>query len=216
MGITLLSRSLTADGRAGRRRVELRPANHRQLDEQPCAHGRGDEGGGGITSKRQGLPRSSRGANRRLACGRLVGCREVHGGHACSIEQTMHRSQKVESGSLNGLCALRGDRPSTRWARCSTRLACVSRGATAVVAAVLVAVGLLQTHVLLSGTRPVGRQRNPWLGDHRAAWFDQASQLPSRSAETLGVLGLAALVVVVLAWRRRWWQVAVARVGARA
>ena len=80
----------------------------------------------------------------------------------------------------------------------------------AVVAAVLVAVGLLLTHVLLSGT--LGRwddSATRWLADHRVAWLDQASQLLSRSADTLGVLGLAALVVVVLAWRHRWWQVAV-------
>ena len=80
----------------------------------------------------------------------------------------------------------------------------------AVVAAVLVAVGVLLTHVLLSGT--LGRwddSATRWLADHRVAWLDQASQLLSRSADTLGVLGLAALVVVVLAWHRRWWQVAV-------
>jgi len=48
-----------------------------------------------------------------------------------------------------------------------------------------------------------------WLAEHRTPWLDGVTSAFSRSADTLGAIAVAVLISIVLAVRRRWWQVAV-------
>ena len=114
---------------------------------------------------------------------------------------------KYVIGSLGALGETIGS--GLRWVP-ALRTAGVLVAGYTVVAAVLGALGLFLTKVLLLGS--VGRwdrTATSWLAEHRVGWLDQTSGLLSLSADTLGAIGLATLVVVVLACRRRWWQVAV-------
>jgi undecaprenyl-diphosphatase len=80
----------------------------------------------------------------------------------------------------------------------------------AIVVLTMCALGLLLTHVLLHGR--VGdwdTGATGWVADHRGPWLDHASGILSRSADTLGVVAVAAIVIVVLALHRRWRFIAV-------
>ena len=73
----------------------------------------------------------------------------------------------------------------------------------------LVLAGLLLTHVLVHGT--VGRWDDGstrWLAEHRDGTFDAVTKIFSRSADTFGIIAIALVVVLVLAAKRRWPQVA--------
>jgi undecaprenyl-diphosphatase len=87
-------------------------------------------------------------------------------------------------------------------------------GGYAVITAALVAVGLLLTKVLLSG--PVGSfddSVTSWLAEHRTAALDSLTNVLSRSADTLGAIGIAILVSIVLAIGRRWRAIAALFLG---
>jgi len=78
-------------------------------------------------------------------------------------------------------------------------------GYLAIVSA-LVLSGLLLTHVLAHG--PLGRwdeSSTLWLSLHRHAALNTVTGILTRSADTLGVIG-GALVVVAVLWRRRRWE----------
>ena len=78
----------------------------------------------------------------------------------------------------------------------------------------LVLAGLLLTHVLLDG--PVGRwdtSSTRWLSAHRGGVLDGVTAFASRSADTLGIIAGAVVVLIVLATRRRWAQMAVLVTG---
>ena len=69
--------------------------------------------------------------------------------------------------------------------------------------------GLLLTHVLVDGT--LGRWDDGstrWLAEHREGTFDAITKVFSRSADTFGIILIALVVVIVLAAKRRWPQVA--------
>jgi len=83
-----------------------------------------------------------------------------------------------------------------------------------VVVGIMVALGLLVTKLLTTG--PVGRadeSATRWLSEHRDGTLDFVTSVLSRSADTTGAIGVALLVVVVLAHRRRWHDVGVLVVG---
>jgi undecaprenyl-diphosphatase len=70
--------------------------------------------------------------------------------------------------------------------------------------------GLLLTHVFLHGT--IGRwddSSTGWLSGHRTGALDAMTVLAARSADTVGILGVAVIVLVVLWARHRWDQMAV-------
>ena len=70
--------------------------------------------------------------------------------------------------------------------------------------AILVALGLLLTEVLLDG--PVGRWDHAvdrWFFVHRESTFDAITEWGSRLGDTAAVVGIAALAVVILAIARR-------------
>jgi undecaprenyl-diphosphatase len=80
--------------------------------------------------------------------------------------------------------------------------------------ATLVLTGLLLTHVLANGT--VGRwdaTSTHWLATHRDSGLDAATNVLSRSADTLGIIAAALVVVIVVGLRRRWDQVAILVTG---
>jgi membrane-associated phospholipid phosphatase len=84
----------------------------------------------------------------------------------------------------------------------------VALGYLAVVAA-LVLCGHLLTQVLVEG--PLGHwdeTSTRWLALHRTNGLDGLTAVVSRSADTLGVIASAAVVLVVLWLRRRWHQMA--------
>jgi len=84
-------------------------------------------------------------------------------------------------------------------------VASVVVGGYVAITATLVAVGLLLTKVLLSG--PVGSfddSVTSWFADHRTSALDSLTNIVSRSADTLGAIGIAILVSIVLAIARRW------------
>lgn len=88
--------------------------------------------------------------------------------------------------------------------------AAVVLGGYLVVVSALVLAGLLLTHVLLDGT--LGRWDDTsthWLSTHRNGGLDDITALGSRSANTFGILAVAAVVLVVLWIRHRWDQMAV-------
>jgi undecaprenyl-diphosphatase len=78
-------------------------------------------------------------------------------------------------------------------------------GALATIAALVLA-GLLLTHVLAQGT--VGHwdeASTRWLATHRDSGLDALTNALSRSADTMGIIAVALVVSIVLAWRR-WWR----------
>ncbi len=84
----------------------------------------------------------------------------------------------------------------------------------AAVVTTLVLTGLLLTHVLLDGS--VGRwdtDSTRWLAEHRTGFLDDVTGIASRSADTLGIIAVALVVVIVLATRHRWRQAAVLVTG---
>jgi undecaprenyl-diphosphatase len=86
-------------------------------------------------------------------------------------------------------------------------------GYLAIVSA-LVLSGLLLTHVLAHGS--LGRwdeSSTLWLSLHRHAGLDTFTEILTRSADTLGVIGGALVVVAVLWHRRRWEHIAVLVTG---
>src|SRR3954469_9906326 len=84
----------------------------------------------------------------------------------------------------------------------------VAAGYASMVAALL-AVGLVLTKVLLSG--PVGRfddRATGWLADHRMSALDSITNLVSRSADTLGAIGIGIIVAIAFAIARQWRAIA--------
>ena len=84
----------------------------------------------------------------------------------------------------------------------------------AAVVATLLLTGLLLTHVLLDGS--LGRwdvDSTRWLSEHRTGFLDNVTGIASRSADTLGIIAVALVVVIVLATRHRWRQAAVLVTG---
>ena len=78
-----------------------------------------------------------------------------------------------------------------------------------VMTAILVALGLLLTKVLLDG--PVGRwdyALDRWFFVQRQATFDAITEWGSMLGDTMAVVGVAALAVVVLAIGRHWAHIA--------
>jgi membrane-associated phospholipid phosphatase len=87
----------------------------------------------------------------------------------------------------------------------------IAVGATGyvVITALLVALGLLLTEVLLDG--PVGRWDQAvdrWFFVSREATFDAITEWGSRLGDTAAVVGIAALAVVILAIGRHWAHIA--------
>jgi membrane-associated phospholipid phosphatase len=83
-----------------------------------------------------------------------------------------------------------------------------------VVAGTMLALGLLVTKLLANG--PVGRadeSATRWLSQHRDGVLDFATSVLSRSADTVGAIAVALLVVIVLARRRHWHEVGVLVAG---
>lgn len=81
--------------------------------------------------------------------------------------------------------------------------AAVVAGGYLAMVAVLILCGLVLTHWLLSG--PVGRvddDSTRWLSVHRTGLLDAATGVLSRSADTVGILAIAAVVLLFL-WRAR-------------
>ena len=79
-----------------------------------------------------------------------------------------------------------------------------------VTVATLVLSGLLLTHVLVHGR--LGRwdeSSTRWLSLHRHGGLDTMTGLLTRSADTLGIIVAALAVLVLLATRHRWTQMAV-------
>lgn len=84
----------------------------------------------------------------------------------------------------------------------------------AAVVATLVLTGLLLTHILLDGS--LGRWdtgSTRWLSEHRSGPLDDLTAIASRSADTLGIIAVALVVVMVLAALHRWRQAAVLVTG---
>lgn len=106
------------------------------------------------------------------------------------------------------------DRPSPGGPRgLSSAAAIVVAGYLATVVT-LVLTGLLLTHVLLDG--PVGRWdtgSTRWLAEHRTGFLDGVMAFASRSADTFGIIAVAAIVLVVLGTRRRWQHMALLVTG---
>jgi undecaprenyl-diphosphatase len=78
-----------------------------------------------------------------------------------------------------------------------------------VMTAVLVALGLVLTKLLLEG--PVGRwdvSVDRWFFEVRTSSLDALTEWGSRLGDTLTVIGIAAVAVVVLALKRRWAHIA--------
>jgi undecaprenyl-diphosphatase len=78
-----------------------------------------------------------------------------------------------------------------------------------VMTAVLVALGLVLTRLLLDG--PVGRwdvALDRWFFEVRTASFDALTEWGSRLGDTITVIGIAAVVVLVLAIGRHWAHIA--------
>lgn len=102
-----------------------------------------------------------------------------------------------------------GARPS----RIRPAVVVVVVGWLAIVSA-LVSAGLLLTHVLLDGT--LGRwdtTSTRWLSTNRGGVLDGVTGVASRSADTFGIIAVALVVLIVLATRRRWAQMAVLLTG---
>ena len=84
----------------------------------------------------------------------------------------------------------------------------------AAVAASLIGLGLLLTHLLLSG--PIGQGDDAatrWLSQHRTGALDGVTSLLSLSADTIGAIGIALVVALVFAFGRRWQAIAALVVG---
>jgi membrane-associated phospholipid phosphatase len=83
----------------------------------------------------------------------------------------------------------------------------VAIGGYALTVGVLLAAGLGLTHfVVPSRVGGWDADANAWLAHHRLGWLNQLTLLLSRSADTLGVLALAAVVIGVLVSVHRRWQ----------
>ena len=86
--------------------------------------------------------------------------------------------------------------------------AVVVAGYLAVVSCLVLA-GLFLTHVLVDGA--IGRwddTSTQWLSGHRTGAFDAITGVASRSADTIGILAAAVIVLAVLWVRHRWDQMA--------
>jgi membrane-associated phospholipid phosphatase len=111
--------------------------------------------------------------------------------------------------------------PAQRWtttsgdARLPTRPAVAAAARTVVagyaaVVAVTVALGLVLTKLLLDG--PVGRADDSmtrWLAEHRVGPLDSLSSWVSKSADTLGAIAIAFLIIVALTIAKRWRDAAI-------
>jgi membrane-associated phospholipid phosphatase len=101
----------------------------------------------------------------------------------------------------------------TDWSPLATTVTFVLAGYLAIAAA-LTGLGLVVVHVVVAsrvGGWDEGATR--WLAAHRTPWFEHVSSFLSKSADTLGVIVIAVVIVAVLSLRRLWWQVAVLVVG---
>ncbi len=87
-------------------------------------------------------------------------------------------------------------------------------GGYTAIAGTVALLGLLLTKVLLPG--PVGDADNSatrWLSEHRGAAADSITNALSRSADTLGAIGIALIVVALLAVGRHWRYIAALALG---
>jgi membrane-associated phospholipid phosphatase len=121
-------------------------------------------------------------------------------------------TNRTEGGPLEQVSP--GSLPDRLARRSRTRrpvVAGIAVGATGyvVMTAILVALGLLLTKVLLDG--PVGRwdqALDRWFFVQREATFDTITEWGSKLGDTVAVVGIAALAVVVLAIGRHWAHIA--------
>jgi membrane-associated phospholipid phosphatase len=74
--------------------------------------------------------------------------------------------------------------------------------------AATIAVGLVLTKVLFGGDKVWDAGPNRWFAQHRAATWNDLSHFGSLAADTLSVIGVAALVALCLGIRRCWRQIA--------
>lgn len=95
------------------------------------------------------------------------------------------------------------------------RAAAATVGVGALVSIVtLVLVGLLLTNGLADG--PLGQWdevSTRWLATHRESGLDAVTNVLSRSADTMGIIGAAVVVAIVVGLRRRWDQLAILVTG---
>jgi len=78
----------------------------------------------------------------------------------------------------------------------------------------LTAIGLVLTHVLASG--PIGHADahvNHWLANHRTAGLNRLTFFLSRSADTLGAIGIAVVIAIGFALKRYWRAIRVLFLG---
>jgi membrane-associated phospholipid phosphatase len=87
-------------------------------------------------------------------------------------------------------------------------------GGYVAMAAALTGIGELVVHAgALDGLRRWDDSVATWLVDHRNDVLNSVTALFSRVADTLGVVGLAVLIVVILAICRRWWVMLLVPIG---
>ena len=134
----------------------------------------------------------------------------AHAQVECDVRDEVDVRTPAERGLDRDGVARRLNRRSTgeRSGRRSAA-AVVVAGYLAVVSSLVLA-GLLLTRVLVHGT--IGRwdeSSTRWLAEHRTATLDTVTKVFSRSADTLGIIAIALVVLIVLAAKRRWPQVAI-------
>lgn len=103
-----------------------------------------------------------------------------------------------------------GDDVARRFGRHPIKAAAtVAAAGYAVMLSVMVAVGLLLTHVIAhSSLGAWDLDATRWLSHHRTGAVNAVTEILSRSADTLGIIGLTLVVALVLGRARRWTDVA--------
>jgi undecaprenyl-diphosphatase len=80
--------------------------------------------------------------------------------------------------------------------------------------AVLVATGTVIVHWgAFAGLRGWDEDVTTWLADHRTGFLDTVTGVVSQGADTMGVVGFAIVLEIVLVVQRRWWALLIAPVG---
>lgn len=96
-----------------------------------------------------------------------------------------------------------------RWRRPVPVAAAVTIVGYVVLSVLIVGIGLLLTHLLLSGA--VGRwdeHVNEWFVRQRTAGLDRVTSFGTTVGSTGTVVGVAAVVIAILAFKRRWREAA--------
>jgi membrane-associated phospholipid phosphatase len=85
--------------------------------------------------------------------------------------------------------------------------AVVTVGAYALLTAGMVAIGMLLTKAVFDGTSGWDADVNRWFEARRTGTWDDLTRYGSHVADTLTVVGLAAVVIAILACRKYWHEI---------